>query len=116
MSTLTFQYNITVYMKQTKDEPTQTPLVSLYEEDACVALEKYIGQLMVPMQKAAGMEPGKCPIAEGTYIIKDHELDFSSVPTAMLPIGYFQITQAMVHKTTKEEVFCGVTEGSHLSV
>lgn len=59
---LFFQYNATVNYKKTRDSAEFTQLLKLYEKDACVAIEKYLGNFLHTVEKACGMEPGKCPI------------------------------------------------------
>lgn len=56
------QYNVTIYLKKTRDDPEFTPIFTFYEEDACTAIQKYLGDMVEDMEKAAGMDPGKCPI------------------------------------------------------
>lgn len=49
-------------MKKSKDQKSFKPVFNLYDENACDAIKKYLGDFIVEMQKSAGIEPGTCPV------------------------------------------------------
>lgn len=53
---------MSVSIKKTKDLADFSPLVNFYEEDTCAALKKYLGDFFIDLEKASGIEGGKCPI------------------------------------------------------
>nr|XP_022909497.1 uncharacterized protein LOC111420684 [Onthophagus taurus] len=94
-------FNISITMKQSqKDEYAR--LVSLYDEDTCEALKKFVGPFFHDMQKASGVNPGTCPVPKGDYIMKDYKLDFSKISYQAIPEGIFRVEHTIKNIKTKE--------------
>ncbi|XP_044754355.1 uncharacterized protein LOC123313506 [Coccinella septempunctata] len=76
------------------------------KETWCNSLHNYMGDFGYDMQKAAGINPGTCPLPAGEYSIKDHPLDFSKFKFRDVPKGTLKMVDNILDLKTKEKLGC----------
>ncbi|XP_045474032.1 uncharacterized protein LOC123680274 [Harmonia axyridis] len=76
------------------------------KETWCNSLHNYMGDFGYDMQKAAGLNPGTCPLPAGEYSIKDHPLDFSKFKFQDVPKGTLKMVDNIIDAKTKEKLGC----------
>ncbi|KAI4460249.1 hypothetical protein MML48_6g00009351 [Holotrichia oblita] len=106
-------FNVTVFLKRT-DEEEFAQLMTVYEEDTCSAMYKYIGDMVDDMEKAVNIKPGTCPVPKGTYGLNEYYLDLSQIPLNFIPEGIIRTIFTITNKNTKEVLLCYSTEIENL--
>lgn len=67
-----------------------TDFYTIEDDNACKALNKYVGPLWYDIQRQIGMVPGKCPIKKGVYTSKNLYMDINKMNVKMFFKGKFK--------------------------
>lgn len=88
--------------------------MSVYDEDTCSGLYKYMGDMVDNILKLIGLQPGTCPIPKGVYSLTDYYLDLSMIPYSMVPQGIIQNIFVITDNNTKKVLLCYESEIENL--
>ncbi|KAF5295892.1 hypothetical protein FQR65_LT10380 [Abscondita terminalis] len=93
-------------VEATIDERQYTQLISTYEKNYCLALQRYGGEFWHDFQRSMQISPGVCPIPKRHYKVINHKLNFSNIAVQTFPFGKLRVTVKVMENLNQNVVMC----------
>ncbi|KAF5271190.1 hypothetical protein FQR65_LT05334 [Abscondita terminalis] len=93
-------------IESTVNERQYTQLLSTYEKNYCLTMQKYGGEFWYDFQRSMQLIPGSCPIPKRRYRVINNKMNFSKIALQTFPFGKMRITLKVMENANQNVVFC----------